>query len=159
MNGRIAAAVCGLVLAAVSPGWALPKYADWARTPATGAAVANATIQVDAAGTTTVAALVDATGAALANPFHPDGTGYHEVIANTRAYDVHVLDAAGTSELYVVPNALLADALGPVRICSNPATPALTTVQVAADQTAIGTGIDPWAQLSTTWLRFERRGS
>ena len=161
MSGAMRVVAWAIVLAAVSTGWARPKYADWARTQATGAAIPSATIRVVNAGTTTLATIYQANGQALANPFQANATGYYEFFSNPAAYDVHVLDQSGSTELYVIPGVLLVDAAGPVRVCSTVASPALTTVQIGPDQPGsipISSNTD-WAQLSTTSFRFERRTS
>ena len=97
MSGAMRVVAWAIVLAAVSTGWARPKYADWARTQATGAAIPSATIRVVNAGTTTLATIYQANGQALANPFQANATGYYEFFSNPAAYDVHVLDQSGST--------------------------------------------------------------
>src|SRR5207247_10684227 len=134
MSGAMRVVAWAIVLAAVSTGWARPKYADWARTQATGAAIPSATIRVVNAGTTTLATIYQANGQALANPFQANATGYYELLSNPAAYDVHVLDQSGSTALHVIPGVLLVDAAGPVRVCSTVASSGLTAVELGRPQ-------------------------
>jgi hypothetical protein len=139
--------------------WALPKYADWARTASTGAPIAGAQITVTNEQSGTAATIYqDAAGTMpIGNPFSADASGYFEFFAQAGRYTVAV---SGMQSSYDIADVVLVDPTGPQTICSSPTQAALTTVQVGADGTyCIDGPDDPWARYSTTALRFERRAT
>src|SRR5262245_25760106 len=162
MIPRVVLAACLLAVGPLSsPGWALPKYADWARVAATGLPIAGAHITVIEAHSGAPATIFqDAAGTvSLANPFIAGSSGYFEFFAEYGEYAVSV-SADGTTEVYRITHVLLVDPTGPKAICSNSGQAALTTVQVGVDHPFPQCPPDPnsvWGQFSTTALRFERR--
>ena len=142
-----------LALAAASPASALPKYTNWARTPATGKTVGQAQVLVVKAEDGLAATIFsDAAGATpRANPFVADAMGYYEFFAESGQYEVRISLSAGCGlEIDRISGIVLVDAGGPQAVCSNADGPAVTVAQPAADWPV-------YPGYSTASLRFERR--
>jgi hypothetical protein len=143
-------ALASLLAAASAPAAELPKFADWARVPASGLAIPGAQVTIlDELG---AAAQVyrDAGGVIPApNPLVADGAGHFEFFAPPGVYDLGVSEDGG-ADLYRIPAVHLVDPSGPQEITSTAALPALTLEQPAADHPLN-------RQYSTTALRIERR--
>jgi hypothetical protein len=150
MKTRLLLSVVALLSGAPAVGWALPKYADWARTPANGLSIPNAVVTVLDDHGALAAIYRDAAGTVAApNPLTADGGGYFELFAASGAYELRV-SADGSTELYRVSPILLVDPTGAQTISANPFTATLTIEQPAADHPL-------YRQYSTTAMRFERR--